>query len=222
MRIFARLEKGAEVRFVSHLDMQRLIQRALRRAGVPMEYSNGFNPHPQLSFATALPVGQTSCAEWVDVRLTSDMSSDELMMRLNATLPVGYTIREAFRADDRLPALSAMMQSGEYTVRLDGENSIDALQNAVDKLMSAPIMVEKRTKGGLKTVDIRPQVYSVIVTEADRPTLKITGQLDAGGSLSVDKFLEQLSGCVEKPLCVASVCRDWVNFSNEMQPYAAF
>ena len=69
MRIIARFEKGEAVRFVSHLDIQRTFQRAFRRANIPLAYSQGFNPHPQLSFATALSLGYTSEAEWFDVKL---------------------------------------------------------------------------------------------------------------------------------------------------------
>ena len=69
MRIIASFYKHDEVRFVSHLDMQRLFQRAFRRAGLPLSYSKGFNPHPLLSFATALSVGYTSECEYFDVFL---------------------------------------------------------------------------------------------------------------------------------------------------------
>ena len=90
MRIAARFKKGEQVRFVSHLDVQRMFQRSFRRAGIPVAYSQGFNPHPLTSFATALSVGCSSDAEWIDVKLDRDMSLTEFSMKLNSALPNGF------------------------------------------------------------------------------------------------------------------------------------
>ena len=96
MRLIARLTKLEPVRFVSHLDILRLLQRAFRRAGVPLSYSQGFNPHPLLSFATALSTGYTSGAEWIDVKLDKDMDTDDFLLSVNAALPVGFEFKEVY------------------------------------------------------------------------------------------------------------------------------
>ena len=204
--------------------MQRLIQRAFRRARIPMSYSNGFNPHPQLSFATALPVGYTSSAEWLDVRLETEMEDSSFLKAMNAALPKGYVIMEAFKVDDRISALSAMMCSCEYTASIYIEDMDAArLMAGVDKLLGGPIMVEKRTKGGLRTVDIRPQVESVSCVDGEGCLImKIKGQLNAAGSLSVELLLGSLFASVGREPGETRVHRDRVIFSNDMQPYAAF
>ena len=212
------------MRFVSHLDMQRLIQRALRRADIPMSYSNGFNPHPQLSFATALSVGHTSSAEWLDIRLERDMDAEDFAIRMNAALPEGYSVKEAFAAEDKLPALSAMMCGGDYTVKLIWPGMDAAsLQPYLDKLTGSPIVVEKRTKGGLKMVDILPQVTSVMCEDGSGCIiLHISGQLDASGSLSVELLLKSLFLCANSEPSDIRVHRDTVHFNEKMQPLAAF
>ncbi len=119
MRIIARFNKGESVRFVSHLDIQRLFQRAFRRAGIPLAYSQGFNPHPLLSFATALSVGYTSDGEWLDIKLAEPLSAEDFITAVNSALPEGFRILEAVEADDTFPSLSAVMVAAEYELRLD-------------------------------------------------------------------------------------------------------
>lgn len=187
MRIIARFEKTESVRFVSHLDIQRLFQRAFRRAQIPLAYSQGFNPHPILSFATALSVGYTSDAEWLDVKLASDMDKDDFARRVNGTLPEGFRIIEVFSVDERFPSLSAIMAAADYTLQVFDPPA--DLAPRIETLLSAPIMVEKRTKGGMRTVDIRPMLYDYRYSNG---FMRILGCLDAKGSLNIDLFMGAL------------------------------
>ena len=183
MRIIARFEKGTSVRFVSHLDILRLFQRAFRRADIPLAYSQGFNPHPLLAFATALPVGYSSSAEWLDLTLSDDMLPDVFMQRVNPSLPDGFKLLEAVVAPERYPSLSAVMAAADYTVTFDADRPS---QEQLMQLMSGEIVVQKRTKGGIKAVDIRPQLLGLRLSPDDERTLYITGALTASGSLSLD------------------------------------
>ncbi len=187
MRIIARFEKTESVRFVSHLDIQRLFQRAFRRAQIPLAYSQGFNPHPLLSFATALSVGYTSEAEWLDVKLASDMDAEDFAQCVNATLPEGFRILEVCAAEDRFPTLSAIMVAADYTLQLFDPPA--DLASRIETLLDAPIMVEKRTKGGMRTVDIRPMLYDYKYANG---FLRILGCLDAKGSLNIDLLMGAL------------------------------
>lgn len=186
MRIIARFKKGDAVRFVSHLDVQRLFQRAFRRAGVPMAYSQGFNPHPILAFATALSVGCTSEAEWLDIKLAQEMEPGKFMGAVNAVLPRGFCILQALRMEDNYPALSACMCAASYTV---GTNAT-ALAPAMEQLCAGPILVEKRSKAGMRTVDLRPMLYDYVVDGEN--VLRLTGRLDAEGSLPIELLLGAL------------------------------
>lgn len=193
MRIIARFKKEDTVRFVSHLDVQRLFQRAFRRADLPVAYSNGFNPHQLLSFATALTVGATSSAEWLDVKMDKDMSAADFTERVNSVLPRGFSIVEAACAEDKYPSLSAVMAAAEYVVQLRFDEVVqaDIICASIQKLLSNSIVVLKKTKAGMKNVDIRPMVYKMeLIDVCERDCiLSLAGRLDAAGGLNADLLL---------------------------------
>jgi radical SAM-linked protein len=194
MRIIARFSKGKEVRFVSHLDVQRLFGRAFRRAGMPVAYSQGFNPHPVLAFATALAIGVTSDAEWLDVKLERDIPCAAFIQGVNAALPEGFHILETLEVEEKLPSLTALLSGANYTIIFDGNLDEVQLQTALETLLSGPITITKRTKGGMKPVDIRPQVLSAEFghTDENQLSLKLNGVLNASGSLNPDVFMQEL------------------------------
>ncbi len=191
MRIIARFEKRGAARFVSHLDVQRLFQRAFRRAKIPVAYSQGFNPHPVLAFATALSVGFTSSAEWLDVKLESEIAPELFVERVNEELPSGFYVREAILADDKIAALSSIMCAANYEVSFLCEVEDDALQTAIDSLLGGAIIVNKHTKGGMKDVDLRPKLYRLTFERPDK--LLITGEVSAQGSHGIDLLMVALS-----------------------------
>lgn len=194
MRLIARLTKGESVRFVSHLDILRLLQRAFRRAEIPLGYSQGFNPHPLLSFATALSTGYTSGAEWIDVKLDGDMNTAKFISSVNAALPSGFEFKEAYAVEDRLPSLTALLESAEYRITFSADTDANELKKELTALLAGEIIVEKRTKGGLKNVDIRPQVIEANVTEeAGRAVLTVKGVLNTSGSLNIELLMGALA-----------------------------
>jgi radical SAM-linked protein len=202
MRMIARFRKGDSLKHISHLDVQRTLQRALRRAQIPVAYSNGFNPHILLSFATALGTGIISEAEWFDVELREEYSSEAFLERMQKVLPRDLMITDAFPAPDGFGTLSSHTVASAYTVemKLDQEFSGQELQNSINQLLSKEIFVEKRTKGGIRPVDIRPQVLSasVVRMEGRDAVLAIEGRLQTDGGLRVEHLLDALScflGC---------------------------
>lgn len=198
MRIIASFTKQEPVKFVSHLDMQRLFQRAFRRAGLPLAYSQGFNPHPLLSFATALSVGYTSDCEYFDIILSEPVPPDEFAERVNAVLPNGVRIIDAIDAGEFKASLTPLMRSAEYGAVLAFEAPVEkaALENAVAELLSGEIVVDKKTKGGIKPVDIRPQLISMRLTGLDgcRACFEIEGKLTAEGGLPLELLFRALYG----------------------------
>ena len=198
MRMIARFRKGDSLKHISHLDVQRTLQRALRRAQIPVAYSNGFNPHILLSFATALGTGIISEAEWFDVELREEFSTGEFLERMQKVLPYDLMITEAFPAPDGFGTLSKHTVASAYMVemKLDQDFSEEELQNSINQLLSKEIFVEKRTKGGIRPVDIRPQVLSasVVRMEGRDAVLAIVGRLQTDGGLRVEHLLDALSG----------------------------
>ena len=196
MRLAVRFTKGAPVRFVSHLDVQRLFQRAFRRAKLPLAYSQGFNPHPLVSFATALSVGMISMGEYLDVTLTEYMPPERFIDAVSTVLPKGIEIVEAFDMGESRKSLTSAMRSASYMAEVKFEKSVDAdaVKSALNELLSGEIVVMKKTKGGIKPTDIRPMVISVDVCEVEgqRAEIKLKGVLSAEGGLNPDMFLKEL------------------------------
>lgn len=195
MRLAVVFTKEDPVRFVSHLDLLRLFQRTFRRAKLPLAYSQGFNPHPLLSFATALSVGFTSRGEYLDVTLTEDMAPDEFIEKTAPWLPVGVRITEAFDLGSSRKSLTSAMRSAEYSAKVEFDEPVteEELNNAIDSLLSGEIVVMKKTKGGIKPTDIRPMVLGLSLETLDVKTarFRISGVLSAEGGLNPDMLLTE-------------------------------
>ena len=197
MRIIAAFQKNKEISYTSHLDVQRTLQRAFRRANLPLAYSKGFNPHPKLSFATALATGYTSDGEWFEVELDRPIEPQTFIDRVNPVLPDGMRVVEAFEADDGIDTLSKLIRAAHYelTVHFDAPVSEQQVQNAVRSIMgNDPVIVDKKTKSGVKPADIRPDILEASVKEVSDSTaiLDVVGTLTAAGGLRAETFVRAL------------------------------
>ncbi|MBQ1771507.1 MAG: DUF2344 domain-containing protein, partial [Clostridia bacterium] len=192
MRMLAVYHKAEAARFISHLDILRALQRAFRRAGLPLRYSDGFNPHPELSFASALATGMTSDAEWFEVELTQDMNPEAFVSAVNPVMPRGLSVSDAREMPAGIKTLTSCTRAAEYRITISTEQEFekDLLEKTLHGLLSGEIIVNKRTKSGIKPVDIRPQVLKAIVEgiEKDTITLRVLGQLQADGGLRAELF----------------------------------
>lgn len=196
MKMIASYSKGRELAMISHLDVQRTLQRAFRRAGLPLLYSNGFNPHPQLSFATAAATGMSSDGEWFEVQLSQDVAPEEFIRRANAALPEGMQVAGAFAAPENFGSLSAKLRASEVRadILFDGEISSDFLRWTIENMLSGEIIVQKRTKSGVRPVDQRPFIREISVVEVGdgKAALLVLGKLQADGGLRVDALIDAL------------------------------
>lgn len=203
MRIIAALSKYGRASYISHLDVQRTIQRAMRRADLPLRFSNGFNPHPEVHFATALSTGDESCCEWFDVLLDGTVAPEEFTERLNPMLPGGLSVSGAFEgAETGFGSLTGRLVAAEYELglTLDAPVPGERMRAAVAGLLAEKeIIVEKRTKGGIKPHDMRPQILKadILAGEGREYTLKLTGTLTAAGGLRTEAFVKVLFGRLE-------------------------
>jgi radical SAM-linked protein len=160
MRLIVKFEKTGPAAMTSHLDLQRNMQRALRRSALPVRYSQGFNPHTLLSFVTALPLGYESLCEVMDVDLDEAVPALEALERLNAALPAGLRALAARVVADGFPTLSAKCDSAAYHVTFSEPHG-----GAADRFLSQEsVVVQKKSKSGMKAVDIRPMVYRLAET----------------------------------------------------------
>ena len=192
MRMLAVYHKAEEARFISHLDVLRALQRAFRRAGLLLRYSDGFNPHPELSFASALATGMTSDAEWFEVELAQDMDPEAFLSAVNPVLPKGLSVSGAREMPAGIRTLASCTRAAEYRITVTTEQvfQMDTLEEALRGLLSGDIIVNKRTKSGVRPVNIRPQVLKAIVEgiEQNTVTLRVLGQMQADGGLRAELF----------------------------------
>ena len=129
--------------------MMRTFQRALRRAELPLAFSEGFNPHPKMSFASALAVGVTSDNEYMDFELKENLEPEEIRGRLNQSLPPGFNVKRCIMLSQKGKALMAMVGEAHYQikVRLLHALSQTHIQEAITSLLEKnSIIIEKKAK----------------------------------------------------------------------------
>ncbi len=164
MRVRITFTKQGALRYTGHLDLHRLWERAMRRGELPIAYSQGFHPQPKISLAAALPLGFSSRAEMLDVRLNEEMPLDEISKRLKESLPPDIHIVNVESVDERAPALQTQVLSAAYEVHLTEAVDGAELTRRVEMLMMSESMVRERRN---KSYDLRPLIEMLsVVTEA--------------------------------------------------------
>ena len=173
MRVRITFTKQGALRYIGHLDLHRVWERAMRRAELPLAYSQGFHPQPKISLAAALPLGFSSRAEVLDVRLNESVPTGDISARLKDNLPPDIKVTDVQEVDERLPALQTLVLSAAYDVHLTEPIEGSELKRRVEELMNAESLVRER-RG--KTYDLRPLVEMLsIITQADgKAWLKMT------------------------------------------------
>lgn len=149
-------------RFLSHLDNLRVIERAIRRAGMPVEYSMGFHPHMKLSFGPPLPLGFSSEAEYLDISLEQPFQAD-MAHRLSAAFPEGYFVIMAKSTISTKESLSSRLNRAIYEVLIDKNQNYG---EKINRLLSQPkVDINRMTKEETKVVDIRPAIFEISFKE---------------------------------------------------------
>ena len=155
--MIAVFEKSERLRHIGHLDIQRAVQRALRRSGLPVSYSKGFNPHILLTFASALSTGAAGRREIMDVQLEHDVTPGEFLTAMNGAMPPAMQLSFAKVVDDRHVALMAQVQAADYTITILDEAAGEKLVSALPGFLAQEsIITMRKTKSGMKETDIRP------------------------------------------------------------------
>ncbi len=167
-RLRLRYAKRGRLRFSSHRDFQRALERALRRADIPMAYSAGFSPHPKVSYANSAPTGVASEAEYVEIGVAEACDPAAVRAALDAALPPGLDVVEVVEA--RTPDFANRLEASVWQVELPGVGREQA-EDAVTKLLAADeVLVERLMKNGRRTFDARGPVIRAecaAATDAD-------------------------------------------------------
>jgi radical SAM-linked protein len=155
-RLRIRFSRGEELKYISHLDLMRLWQRALKRAGIELAYSEGFNPHPRMSLAAPLALGVTSEAELMDIVLKKFMSPHAFTAALGQQLPPGIAIQQVFNIPLGLPSLQSQLRHAEYAVGLAAEKEEGEIKaDIVDLLNRETLPWQHQRDTGPHRYDLR-------------------------------------------------------------------
>ena len=192
MRALVQFEKTGAAKYISHLDLQRSIQRAIRRAGLPIAYSQGFNPHMQISYATALSLGIESKCEIMELTLQKDIPAKAIMDGMNAALPPGLYVsgcREVVETGKKAQSLASVIMRAQYEIT-PADPSADCREKIGEFERCESFIVQKRSKKGVNDVNIRPLVYDISCDGGGKITMLL--EHTAQSSLNPELLLESL------------------------------
>ena len=202
-RVRFRWFKSEEVRFTSHLDVLRTFERAIRRCGIPIAYSEGFHPHPKIAFGPPLPLGFISETEYLDLQLTEPFSN-EYLLKLNKTLPSGFKILEAKTIFTKAESLSSAINSALYKVELPIPET-EIKEKIEYTLSQRNLMVSRVSKEELREVDIRFEIFKL---ENEGSTLSMLLSVGSSGHAKPQEVLRYGFGMKEKEVLSLLIKRE--------------
>ncbi|MDF2892651.1 MAG: hypothetical protein K0R80_3018 [Clostridia bacterium] len=158
--------KGSEVKYISHLDLMRTFMRVVRRAEVPIAYSGGFNPHPEMSFGAPLSLGVISLAEYVDINLAQEVPLSELVDKLNQYMPMGIKVLGAIKLPEKFKSAMALITHAKYSIKayIDDADTKELKEKLNSFINQEQILAQKKQPKKnfqIKEVDIRPMILEM-------------------------------------------------------------
>lgn len=212
LRLRATFKKTGRAKYISHLDLNRCMLRIFRRSKLPVWYTEGFNPHPYYSFALALSLGFESECEIMDFNITDDnMPLSVIKDRLNEVMPEGMGIVDIAPQVNKITVIA----KAEYEFELKSDD-VDRIFESVENLLAAPeILIEKKTKKGIKTVDLKPDT-EIVALEKGAASVKIAMRLPAGTKTNYNPtlFTEALKKSCEIPFDMVNIRRTGILCEN--------
>jgi radical SAM-linked protein len=202
-----RFSKEKKLKFLSHLELMRTLERAFRRGQVSLAYSEGFHPHPKLSFGPALAVGISSNDEYLDFQLLHDLEPDDIYTALNNSLPQGVRIIAVSRVKHHVKPLNAIINRASYSIFLQSApEDQPKIREWLYELLKLPeFLITRSTKDGQKIVNIRPWLHNLTSEVIGEDTLEIrfTGEIGSGGNLRPD----DITGAIPLPVEILNIAR---------------
>ncbi len=170
MKYRIKFSKVGRIRFIGHLDLLKVFQRAVKRGEIPISYSNGFNPHQLMGFAIPLPLGMASVGEYIDIEIKEEMPSDEIMYRLNEVMPEGIEILAVRKFTKNDKSCAAIVEAALYEITLD-EKIVDFSRIIKNMFLQESFEIEKISKRKTKIADIKPDIFSLDELQNDNVTV---------------------------------------------------
>ena len=182
-RLRLTFSRGEEIKYISHLDLMRLWQRVLRRADIPLVYSQGFSPHPRLSLAAPLAVGVTSGGELIDIFLERRVSPHFFIKVVREQLPRGIDISEVVEVGLGLPSLQSQVRSAEYRVIVETDKKPNEVETAINSLLSSDKLPWQHARDKeVRKYDLRTLVEDIWIIECHPPEFTMGMKLRCDGS----------------------------------------
>ena len=178
MRVRITFSKTGALRYIGHLDLNTIWERAARRAGLPLAYTQGFHPQPKMNFASALPLGFSSRCEVMDIRLNEDVDLISLSVRLQNAMPSGIGIINVQSVDEHEPPLQTQIISAEYEVTLTEGMDGAKLKRKIDDVMASPSLPRQR-RG--KSYDLRPLIEQIELISENKILMQLAAREGATG-----------------------------------------
>ncbi len=217
-RLRIRFNRSEELKFISHLDIIRLWERALRRAHIALTYSEGFSPHPRISLAAPLSVGITSDVELMDVVLVGQVSPHWFMASVNQQLPPGMQALEAYLIAPGIPSLQSQVRFARYEVEIETDKDAEEIEAAISDLMSLEHLPWYHMRDtGRRNYDLRALIDDIRLVGRDDSccTIGMMLRCDNSGSGRPEQVAAALS-FTGQPL---SIRRTELVLSTRKRPY---
>lgn len=161
IKVRIKFSKHGALKFIGHLDIMRYFQKAFRRSGIDIAYTEGFSPHPVMSFAAPLGVGLESDGEYLDVELNTPENMEEVKYKLNEQMAEGMEVLSAVVLPEKSKSAMASVAAAGYYITFRNEfMPPEGWQEAVERFLAKEkIMVEKQTKKSMMEIDLKPAIY---------------------------------------------------------------
>ena len=197
--IRVKYEKNDEVKYVGHLDTMRTFVRCLKRTNIPLEYSKGFNPRIQISFALPLGVGVTSKCEFFDLTLENKMNIDIFLSELNSTLPDGFRVVEASYPEGK-KSLMSLVKEAVYEITINDEIDFEKVEGLFNQ---DEIIIEKKTDKGVSNKNIKEGILDFEINK-NLYTFHVTA--GSNDNVNPNSIIEAISKYVQ-PVIDFEICR---------------
>lgn len=217
-RLRIRFSRSEELKFISHLDIIRLWERALRRAHIALAYSEGFSPHPRISLAAPLSVGITSDVELMDVVLAGQVSPHWFTASVNQQLPPGMRVLEAYLIAPGIPSLQSQIRFARYEVNIETDKDSGEVEAAISGLLSREHLPWYHMRDtGRRDYDLRALIDDIRLTghNGSGYTIEMLLRCDNSGSGRPEQVTAAL-GFTEQPV---SIRRTELILSTRKRPY---
>ncbi len=221
-----KFSRGEGLKYISHLDILRVFERALKRSRLPVAYTQGFNPRQKLVFGLPMSIGLTSDAEFADIELEQEMDPERFLEAINPSLPEGLCVLAAVEHNTRDNIMN-QITAARYHITFKTEEPMShfEMDNLVHAMLSKEdISVMKKTKKGMRPVNIRPMIYALSADKKEGNTFILEAFLSAGAesNLRADLLMEafnQETGLMTKTLAMHRIALYASTFNEWKSPF---